>query len=111
MGYHWNNGTPVTDGGYVSSQTWGYLGQVPAGAKASDAAVSKGTVEIPFYRDATTYKHAIVTSNMSDNTLYTGVITVGNQFYVATPITQIDFTDDVGSALGPNAKATLYGLV
>jgi microcystin-dependent protein len=111
MGYHWNNGTPAADGGYAGSQVWGYIGQIPSGTKASNASVSKGTIEIPYYSESATYKHAIATSNMSDDSVYTGTITVGNQFFVAAAVTQIEITDDVGSALGPNAKATLYGIV
>jgi hypothetical protein len=103
--------TQGSDGSYGSAQTWGYLGQCPAGTRSNDGQVLRGVIDIPYYKDSTTSRMALVHSHMSDGISTAAYLDIGNQFFgVAQPITQIDLMDDVNGALGPKATASLYGI-
>jgi hypothetical protein len=102
-------------GAFVSGQSpndsRGYLGQCPAGTRSNDNYILSGTIDIPYYARGDVIKNFMVDSTMHDgSTLFQGlrVHTINNA--TAAAVTALTIADDAGSALGPRAAATLYGI-
>lgn len=102
---------PAVSNGFVASTSTGYLGQCPAGTRGSDAYVMQGTIDIPFYSDANNIKQMFAETYSQDGVSYSAKLTLGiNNYSGVAAIDTFSLLDDVGSVLGPRAKATLYGI-
>lgn len=97
--------------GQVSSQSLGYIGQMPSGSKVNDDYNSMVVIEFPFY-SGPGLKHALAFTSMHDGTTLSESMRTGTTNPTnGTPVTSIDILDDVSSALGPRSKASLYGIL
>lgn len=88
-----------------------YLGQTPAGSRANDNYVSQFVVDIPNYNVAGVVRMFLSNSYFHDGVNGRQSMTSGGVWMNDTNvITQLDIGDDVAGALGPRARASLYGI-
>ena len=92
----------------MAAQTSGYVGQIPAGNRASDAYVGLCVLDFPFYARTDTMKgfQCVQTGHDGTNPLYYYTNTHNTD---TAAITSITLRDDVTGNLGPKRQATLYG--
>lgn len=106
------NSAPAVYSGHVGGDTRLYVGQTPAATRTNDNYVSTHIIDIPFYTLANVIHMFHANASFNDgNALMTGVNINNIWTGAAAAITRFDLSDDVGSALGPRARATLYGIL
>ena len=100
--------TVSTAGG--GSNTWGYVGQIPAGSRANDNYIAECIIDFPFYSASNRIRTAHSRMSGFDGTnVLLGNCGATNDSSIAA-ITSIQLYDDVAGTLGPRSSAELWGL-
>lgn len=111
----WNGYSANYNGTYNATSTLGassslYIGQGPAGSKGNNNYVLRFDITFPHYSGAL-IKTMHGQSSGHDGTNVLGQVFTGVYDGGVAGISSITIFDDVGSALGPNCGAELYGIL
>lgn len=107
--YNYVVGVSSSTGG-ATGQSFGYVGQIPAGSRANDNYVAECIIDFPYYTATNRIRTAHSRLSGYDGTNYLlGNCGATNDSSIAA-ITSITLLDDVAGTLGPRSSAELWGL-
>jgi hypothetical protein len=95
----------------VGAVTEAWIGNTPGTDRSNDAFVSNHVVDIPFYSSANNLKSWLSNATIAASAISWGGWTIrGQNVGFATPVISLSVYAQ-GGILGPNSKASLYGIL